>query len=64
MEKLTIGDLLAETEEQQNVGGKTALREEFQRWAKKNKRNVSINKTYEDWKKETASTVLIIKCRI
>lgn len=64
MKKMTIGDLLAETEERKHVGGKTTLRDEYQRWAKKNKRNAFSGKTYEDWKKEPASTVLIIKCRL
>ncbi len=68
MMKLTVGELAEQVDRAENEGDrarwKTVLRDDFFRWAKKNKRKEHDPMALKGWKSEPATSGLIIKCRI
>ena len=68
MKKLTVGELAEQVDRAENEGDrarwKTALRNDFICWAKKNKRKEHDPMALKEWKSEPATSVLIIKCRL
>ena len=65
---LTIRELEYQVEragdEVERARWKTALRDDFVRWAKMNKRKEQDPQALKEWKAGPAKSVLIIKCKI